>query len=59
MRIKLITLKDKTRKYQIIFKSVLIDISIIKKLKYKKRIVGLETQTTKKQSNLAILVYKN
>ena len=37
MRIKLITLKDKTRKYQIIFKSVLIDISIIKKQKYKKK----------------------
>ena len=31
-RIKYITLKDKTKKYQIIFKSVLIDISIIKKL---------------------------
>ena len=35
MRIKHIILKDKTRKYQIIFKSVLMDISIIKKLKHK------------------------
>ena len=48
-RIKYITLKDKTKKYQIIFKSVLIDISIIKNLSIKISFVGLETQTIKKQ----------
>ncbi len=48
MRIKLITLKDKTRKYQIIFKSVLIDISIIKKLKYKKKICWIGDSDDKK-----------
>ncbi len=48
MRIKLITLKDKTRKYQIIFKSVLIDISVIKKLKYKKKIFWIGDSDDKK-----------
>ena len=47
-RIKYITLKDKTKKYQIIFKSVLIDISIIKKLKHKKKLCWVGDSDDKK-----------
>jgi phosphorylcholine metabolism protein LicD len=48
MRIKHITLKDKTRKYQIIFKSVLMDISIIKKLKHKNKLCWIGDSDDKK-----------
>ncbi len=48
MRIKHITLKDKSRKYQIIFKSVLMDISIIKKLKYKNKLCWIGDSDDKK-----------
>tara|TARA_Y100000816_G_scaffold290332_1_gene278752 strand:+ start:403 stop:1143 length:741 start_codon:yes stop_codon:yes gene_type:complete len=47
-RIKYITLKDKTKKYQIIFKSVLIDISIIKKLKHKNKLCWVGDSDDKK-----------
>lgn len=48
MRIKLITLKDKTKKYQIIFKSVLMDIAIIQKLRYKHEIYWVGDSDEKK-----------
>ena len=48
MRIKHITLKDKSRKYQIIFKSILMDISIIEKLKHKNKISWIGDSDDKK-----------